>query len=68
MITVTTLLNTPSSLPALIVAISRGSAANAPTISNSGLFGSNPCGLAGNLSLVSIGRVDDELYPFDNFA
>ena len=30
-------------------------------ISNSGLFGSNPCGLAGNLSVTSIARVDDVL-------
>ena len=51
--------------PDLIVEILIGSEANAPTISNSGLCGANPSGLAGNLSIASIGLAV-ELNAFDN--
>ena len=40
--------------PDIIFEILIGSAANAPTISNSGLCGANPSSFAGNLSVVSI--------------
>ena len=66
-LTVTILDRTPP-LPASILLIWIGSDANAPTISNSGLFGSNPSGFAGNLSILPISLVDDSLYAFDNFA
>ena len=53
--------------PEIIFEIFIGSAANAPTISNSGLCGENPVSLAGYLSVVSI-TLSVELKAFDNLA
>ena len=51
--------------PDIMFEILIGSEANAPTISNSGHCGANPNGLAGNLSIASIGLAV-ELNAFDN--
>ena len=53
--------------PDMIFEILIGSAANAPTISNSGLCGENPASLAGYLSVVSI-ILSVELNALDNLA
>ena len=53
--------------PDIIFEILIGSAANAPTISNSGLCGANPSSFAGNLSVVSI-ILSVELNALDNLA
>ena len=62
-VTVTTL---PAVLPSpdLISDIEIGSEANAPTISNSGLWALNPSGLSGYFSSISL--VDAMLNAFDN--
>ena len=53
--------------PDMILDILIGSAANAPTISNSGHCGENPVSLAGYLSVVSM-TLSVELKAFDNLA
>ena len=50
--------------PDLITEIAIGSDANAPTISNSGLWGANPSLEAGNFWSISL--VDAILNAFDN--
>ena len=52
-------------LPDIISDIVIGSDPNAPTISNSGLWGAKPFKLSGNLSVESIG-LDVLLKAFDN--
>ena len=54
--------------PALIDVITRGSAANAPTISNSGLTEVNPSLFPGNTSVESTCLPDPPAYAFDSFA
>ena len=53
--------------PEIILETLIGSDANAPTISNSGLWGANHNEFAGNLSIASIG-LDVVLNAFDNLA
>ena len=57
---------TPS--PALIVAISIGSEANAPTISYSGLLDVNPSGFDGYLSSESTSLPEPLPYALESFA
>ena len=52
-------------LPDIIFVILIGSEANAPTISNSGLWAANPSGFAGNLSTASM-NLTNWLNELDN--
>ena len=55
--------------PASIALIESWSAANAPTISHSGLCFANPSGLAGYLESIFLAGVpDDVLYALESFA